>query len=186
MVRSIDRLEHELDRLAHRIVKDGQTFYRTGSLHNDGKNGGAIAVHHGEMGDPLHAPIRDHDHTGEMGGISNSGYTPTINPNAPLVDGAQQPNLTSVAAINITHSKHVETQEVPHPMYVHYRNGFDEEGSPPETIEKFRAGYDQELPHYKRVRKEHTEPMQEKLRKLDAQVENLSRQISSLRNSKDG
>ena len=186
MVRSIDRLEHEIDRLVHCIVKDGQTFYRTGSLHNDGKNGGAIAVHHGEMGDPLHAPIRDHDHTGEMGGIPNSGHSPAIDPNAPLFDGAQQPNLTPAAAINTTPSKHIETQELSHPMHVHYRNGFDEESSPPETTEKFRAGYNQEWPHYKRVRKEHTEPMQEKLMKLDAQVENLSRQIRSLRSSKDG
>lgn len=186
MVRSIGRLEDEVERLVHHIMKDGQTFYRTGSFHNDGKNGGAIAVRHGELGDPLHAPIRDHNYTGEMGGILKLDDPPAIDLNASLVDGAQQPNLPPAAVGYITPSEHGETQELSHPMHVHYKNGLGHEGPPPERFEKFRAGYNQEWPHYERVRKEYTEQMQEKLRKLDAQVESLSRQIRILQGSKDG
>lgn len=187
MTQSLVQLEHQVQHLLRHFIKDGQTFCSTDSLHNEAKNGGAIAVHHGELGDPLHEPVEDHNHIGETATTLEPSHFPVIDANPSSIEMVQQPNHTSAVVDDYSAPLNPGTpQELSHPRHAHYKEGFNQEGPPLESIKEFMEDHNHTWPHYKHIHKEHTEPMRDMISKLEGRVEILSRQMKSLIGIEDG
>ena len=78
ITQSLVRLEHQVQNFMRCMIKHRQLFDSTDRLYSEAKNGGMIAVHHGELGDPLHEPLEDHNHIGRTTTTLEPSHFPVI------------------------------------------------------------------------------------------------------------